>query len=220
MLHPRILLLLAAIGCLLPALVRADRAATQPAVPTGEDVIKIARGYKDGGGYKWAGSGACEDLKHDGKIVLAKSAEGTYCCGYTFSVAMKAAEQFGLLKDKSFDDVKQMQREWYGVSQDKDIIERQPVRAMIDLGIGHTVKPDDAKPGDFLQFWRGKSGHSVVFLDWIDKDGNHVGFKYRSSQKSTDGIGDKEEFLNTSGVKGGEVDPKRMYFARFGSAEK
>ncbi len=199
------------------AAVRANDAVTQPTRPAGDDVIAISRTFKDGGGYKWAGTGVCEEIKHDGKTVLAKSPEGTYCCGFTFNVAMNAAQQFDLLKGKTFNEIKQFQRAWYGASEDKDVIERQPVRAMIDLGIGHEVKPDDAQPGDFLQFWRGKSGHSVVFLNWVDKDGKRVGFNYRSSQKATNGIGDHIEYLNNSGVEGGEVDPKRMYFARFGA---
>ena len=79
------------------------------------------------------------------------------------------------------------------------------------------MSADDAQPGDFLQFWRTKSGHSVVFLDWIDRDGKRVGFKYRSSQGSTKGIGDHAEYFKDSGVAGGEVDRNRMYFGRLNS---
>lgn len=202
------------------ATVGAQESATQPIYPTGEDVIAVARSFEDGGGYKWAGTGACETITHEGKTVLAKGTEGTYCCGFTFNVAMNVARDFGLLKDKSFDEVKQFQRNWYGVSQDKEIVERQPARAIVDLGLGHAVKIDDAQPGDFLQFWRGKSGHSVVFLDWVEKDGKRVGFTYRSSQPATNGIGDHTEYFKTSGIKGGEVDPQRMFFARFGPSKE
>ena len=32
------------------------------------------------------------------------------------------------------------------------------------------------RPGDFLQFWRtNKSGHSVVFLEWVEEDGRRLG---------------------------------------------
>jgi hypothetical protein len=77
------------------------------------------------------------------------------------------------------------------------------------------VPAEEAEAGDFLQFWRGRSGHSVVFIRWIERDGRRVGFEYRSSQGATDGIGDHIEYFNDSGVRGGQVDPQRMYFARF-----
>ena len=209
------------LSCLvsLAALAPADEAATR--VPAPDDVLRVARALPDGGGYKWEGSGTCEEIRHDGKVVLPKGAKGTYCCGFTFNVAMNAAREFGLLEGKTFDEIKQFQRNWYGASSDKDIVERQVVPALVNLGIGRGVKPEDAQPGDFLQFWRGKSGHSVVFLGWVTKEGETkpIGFRYRSSQKATDGVGDHEEFFADTGIKKAEVDRNRMYFARFGASE-
>jgi hypothetical protein len=57
-----------------------------------------------------------------------------------------------------------------------------------------------------------------VFLAWIEEGPERVGFKYRSSQASTKGIGDRVEFY--AGVEGkeGTVDSKRMYFCRLNEA--
>jgi hypothetical protein len=67
-----------------------------------------------------------------------------------------------------------------------------------------------------MQLWRTtKSGHSVIFLSWIEKDGKRIGFNYRSSQGSTAGIGDAAEYFSDSGVEGGKVLRDRIYFGRF-----
>jgi hypothetical protein len=188
----RILRLHRVLPCLLLVLIGAAAPASRPAVVTPVDVIRIARSFPDGGGYsrQWKGSGTCEEIRHDGQLVLAKGSDGTYCCGFTFTVVMEAAEEFGLLEGKTIDQVKRFQKEWYGASSDKTIAERQVAVAVEQLGIGQAVKPDDAVPGDFLQFWRTKSGHSVIFLGWVERDGKRVGFQYRSSQGSTGGVGD------------------------------
>jgi hypothetical protein len=178
----------------------------------GREAIEIARGYDDGGGYIWKGStGVCETLTFDGQTVLEKQPKGTYCCGFTFQVAFKLAQNHGLLDGKSFDEVKRFQVEWYGSTQ--ETAEVQCASAMTNLGVGHAVSHDDALPGDFANFWRTKSGHSVIFLNWVtDDDGNRIGLRYRSSQTKTDGIGDNTEYFKGHG---GEVDPDRLYLCRF-----
>ncbi|HEV2293696.1 MAG TPA: hypothetical protein VGR35_07560 [Tepidisphaeraceae bacterium] len=183
------------------------------------DVVAVARSFPDGGGYniKWGGSGTVEEIRFNNTRILAKGENGTYCCGFTFNVVMKAAGQAGLLKDKTVEQIKRFQKEWYGAVTEPDIREKQCAVALGNLGIGKQVSADEAQAGDFLQFWRTKSGHSVVFLNWVEKDGQRIGFTYRSSQGSTDGIGDKTEYFKDSGVAKGEVDPKRMYFGRLGA---
>jgi hypothetical protein len=185
------------------------------------DVEAISRTFADGGGYnlKWGGSGTPEEIRFKDARILAKGTDGSYCCGFTFNVVMKAAGEAGLLKDKTVEQVKRFQKEWYGAVTEPDVREKQCSVALGNLGIGKTITPDDAQPGDFLQFWRTKSGHSVVFLKWVEQDGKRVGFTYRSSQGSTDGVGDKTEYFKDSGIEKGEVDPKRMYFGRVGSRQ-
>ncbi|MGB7157657.1 MAG: hypothetical protein WBD40_06300 [Tepidisphaeraceae bacterium] len=192
----------------------ADRRDTKPAL----DIVTLARTFPDGGGYnvKWGGTGTPEEIRFQDTRILAKGQGGTYCCGFTFNVVMKAAAEAGLLEGKTIEQVKRFQKEWYGAVKEKDIAEKQCAVALGNLGIGKQVTADEAQPGDFLQFWRTRSGHSVVFLNWVEKDGRRIGFNYRSSQGSTDGIGDKVEYFKEAGVEKGEVDPKRMYFGRLG----
>jgi hypothetical protein len=187
-----------------------------PAEKDAPYVVRIARTFPDGGGYnvKWGGSGTPEEIRFKDTRILAKGENGTYCCGFTFNVVMKAATEAGLLKDKTVERVKRLQKEWYGAVDDNEAREKQCAIALEHLGIGKQVKPDDAQSGDFLQFWRTRSGHSVVFLKWVEKDGQRIGFRYRSSQGSTDGVGDKTEYFKDSGIEKAEVDPKRMYFGR------
>jgi hypothetical protein len=173
-------------------------------------IVKIAQAYSDGGGYEWKGTGVPEEIRFEGHQILAKG-KSTYCSGFTFAVVMKAAAERGLLKGKSADDVRAFQKEWYGAT--KASAETQCAYAIEKFGLGTSVKAEDARSGDFLQLWRAnKSGHSVVFLDWVTERGRRIGVKYRSSQKLTNGIGDRVEYFE--GVKRGSVDRKRMYFAR------
>lgn len=182
------------------------------------DVVEIAREFKDGGGYKWKGSGVPQEIQFKGERILPKG-EATYCSGFTFAVVMKTAEKRGLLRDKSVEQVRAFQKEWYGATKESG--ETQCVLAVERLGIGKSIAVEKAKAGDFLQLWRtNKSGHSVVFLEWV-KDGKQpIGLKYRSTQTSTDGIGDRIEHF--AGVPGedGKVDAKRMYFCRLNDPKK
>jgi hypothetical protein len=180
------------------------------------NVEKVARSYKDGGGYEWKGSGAPEEIQFNGQRILAKG-EKTYCSGFTFAVAMKAAAERGLLRGKSVEQIRAFQKDWYGAT--KESAETQCALAVEKLGIGRSVKPEKARAGDFLQLWRtNKSGHSVVFLEWVSDGRRPIGVKYRSTQKLTDGIGDRVEYF--AGVKDGKVDVNRMYFCRLNESPK
>ncbi|MEN0109547.1 MAG: hypothetical protein AAF805_02375 [Planctomycetota bacterium] len=190
------------------------------------DVVDVARSYADGGGYNrtWAGSGTPDAITHGGRTVLAASEGGTYCCGYTLCVAMRVAERRGLLDGKPFDAVKRFQKLWYGATELTD--DTLCVLAVETLGVGHAVPLGDARPGDFVQLWRrGGSGHSVVFLAWVEEpDGSgatqRVGFRYRSSQGTTDGVGDATERFTDAAENPGRVLRERTYACRlFADAE-
>ena len=193
-------------------------------------VLSVAEAVPNKGGYntKWTGSGTPFAISHGGKEILAKGNK-TYCNGFSFAVVMRSADKLGALNNKSVKQVRTFQRMWYGgyelekAKTDverkwmEDVRERQLQAAIPKLGIGYAVLVQDAEPGDFVQFWRVKSGHSAVFLGWITEDNPDngepmvVGLRYRSSQKSTEGVGDKVERFRG---QGGDVNPKRMYFAR------
>lgn len=193
-----------------------DQAEASKSVYT-DDVMRIAYSYPDGGGYIWKNStGVCETLTHKDETILEKQPTGTYCCGFTLQVAFKLAQEHGLFDDKSVKEVKQFQRMWYGATSESG--ETQCTLAMETLGVGHAVEHDDARPGDFGNFWRTKSGHSIIFLNWTtDDDGNRTGIHYRSSQTKTDGIGDRTEYFKGHG---GEVDPARLYLCRFNEPQQ
>ena len=187
-------------------------------VAASEDVLEIAYAYRDGGGYDsaWKGTGVPEDVKFQ-KTLILKEGNGSYCCGYTLAVVMKAAERRGLLEGKSPQQLRKFQKQWYGATEESR--ETLCALAVETLGIGKAIQPDEARPGDFLQFWRANgSGHSVVFLKWITHSGKRVGFRYRSSQGSTNGIGDRTEFFAGTPGENGAVVPERMYFCRLADA--
>jgi hypothetical protein len=66
---------------------------------------------------------------------------------------------------------------------------RGTAQALARFGIGAETGFDQLQPGDFVNFNRTRSGHSVVFLGYIDRNYNDVayspdvaGFKYFSAQ--------------------------------------
>ncbi len=173
-------------------------------------VLEIAYSYS-GGGYKWSSSGAPKAIIFKDSEILKKSTQGTFCSGYTFTVAFEALDQAGKIDHLSLDQVKWLQRNWYGTNEAS--AETQCLYALKKLGLGFEVKMREAKAGDFVQFWRNnKSGHSVIFLDWVkNESGEITGIKYRSTQKSTNGIGDRTETIGT-GEK--EINLSRLYIVR------
>jgi hypothetical protein len=191
------------------------------AAEPGDDVLRIARSLKDGGGYKWeGGSGVPQSIEFAGATILAAQPEGTYCSGFTFTVAMRAAAARGLLDGKPIDAVRQFQKQWYGST--KESAEKQCALAVEALGVGREVHSiDDARPGDFVQLWRtNKSGHSVVFVAPIREDGRLIGLRYRSSQKSTNGIGDRVEYFADAPGRDGKLIRQRTYAARLEPAPR
>lgn len=183
-------------------------------------VLAAALAFGVGGGYdtKWSGTGVPEEVVHGGEQVLAKSASGTYCCGFTFAVAMRVLAGRGALAGKSLADVRAFQKAWYGAT--KETAERQCAQAVERLGVGREVAQAEARAGDFAQLWRVSkqpSGHSVLFLAWIEVEGRRVGFSYLSSQGATNGIGYSAEFFADAELGKGRVDRARVYFARLGT---
>lgn len=175
-------------------------------------VLYHAFAIEDGGGYAWESTGVSEPITHKGETILRATPDGTtYCCGYTLMVAMRACEELGLLEHATPDEVRTMQRMWYGSTPES--AETQMALAMSTLGIGGAVAHDEARPGDFVQLWRHSgSGHSAVFIGWVrDERGAITGLRYRSSQGSTDGIANNVELFGAGGV-----DRSRTYFARLG----
>lgn len=182
----------------------------------GNDVLTVAYSFPDGGGRcSLQDSGVSETIEHKGSVILPASAGGTYCCGFTFQVAMRVARLRGLLDDKSVEDVRRFQKIWYGALPGSEI--RQCAMAVEELGVGYSVDLEDARPGDFMQLWcvgRG-AGHSVIFLDWLrDREGRVVGVRFRSSGGR--GVGDGTAFFadawpTVSSIERGSVVVARLH---------
>jgi len=180
----------------------------------GTDVMAVANKFS-GGGYKWGGvSGVCIALFHNGKLIRGYNEGGpSHCCGFTLSVAFITATNRGLLEDKTEKQVSKFSSDWYGAG---GVNGKLCVAALKNIGIGYEVSLEEAKEGDFCQIWRTNgSGHSVIFISHIYDGDNIIGFNYRSSQKSTNGIGDTKEYYSDSGK--GSMDRKYTYFGRMNS---
>tara|TARA_R110000868_G_scaffold365416_1_gene628283 strand:- start:157 stop:795 length:639 start_codon:yes stop_codon:yes gene_type:complete len=177
----------------------------------GTNVMSIANKFS-GGGYKWEGvSGVCIPLKHNDKIIRSYDEGGpSHCCGFTLSIAFIAATNRGLLESKTEKEVSKFSSEWYSAGG-KD--GKLCVTALENLSIGKEVSLENAQEGDFCQLWRTNgSGHSVIFESHIYDGDIIIGFNYRSSQKSTDGIGSSKEYFSDSNK--GKVSRGVTYFGR------
>lgn len=173
---------------------RADNPRPETPALAPSPVLQIAESFPDGGGFNWnRGTGTPEEIRFNGTRILSKSTNGTYCCGFTFAVVMRAAANAGLLKGKSVAQIKKFQQHWYAATPEAR--EKQQIFAMEWLGIGKQVPLLDAEPGDFIRLWHGGSGHSVVLVRWIMENGRKAGIEYRGTQGSTDGIGNRIEYL-------------------------
>lgn len=177
------------------------------------DVLAVAYSFPDGGGYcSLQDSGVSETIEHKGSVILPASKGGTYCCGFTFQVAMRVAEKRGLLSGKSVGQVRRFQKLWYGSLPGSEL--RQCALAVGELGIGREIPLEDARPGDFMQLWTvAKGGHSVVFLGWLrDSSGKRIGVRYRSTQGK--GIGDSVMFSFHVRPSQSSMDPQQVVVAR------
>jgi hypothetical protein len=196
------------------------RIPVQPAAtPTSESIVlRIANAFPNGGGFNWdGGTGTPDEIRFNGQKILSKSKRGTYCCGFTFAVVMRAAQESGLLKDKSVAQIRKFQQHWYAATPESK--EMQQIYALQWLGIGKEVPLLDAQPGDFIRLWHGGSGHSVIHVRWIVENGKKIGLEYRGTQGGTNGIGNRTEYLpGAPGHEYGDFHPDRTYAGRLTSS--
>lgn len=168
--------------------------------------------------YKKIGSGIpFGKIAHKGRTIL-KQGETIYCSGFTLYVCFTIATQAGLIEEKTYGQMYQFYKDWYGISGETNLLSGN---ALTRLGIGVNVSWEDAKAGDICQLWRGRNpnslnGHSVIFLDWIyGDDGKKIGIQYRSSQTNS-GVANNKEYLIGSPIqeKNAPINPKRLFFSR------
>jgi hypothetical protein len=147
-------------------------------------------------------------------VPVKYNSDGTlssFCCGITFEVFFRLLDFYPPL---SVDDVKKIQLYWYCDCKTEHDNEKGALKAIVLHNLGERIENlDQAMAGDFIQFWRsGGSGHSVVFLEWIRCGSVIIGFRYWSSQSSTNGIGYNTEYFATGTTPG--VLKHKMYIAR------
>ncbi|NUM53354.1 MAG: hypothetical protein HUU46_06905 [Candidatus Hydrogenedentes bacterium] len=163
-------------------------------------VLTVSASYPTDGtnAYYWPKQGewkgVTRDVFYNGELVAKGDEQGRcHCSGITWEVFMRAIEEYNrthnpkALHTWTVEDIKQFQFLWFGSDGNKRCIHN----AVLTYGIGTEIKePADARPGDFVQFWRGNgSGHSCIFQEWVRDDaGNITHLKYWSAQKKTNGI--------------------------------
>jgi hypothetical protein len=177
------------------------------------------------GKYSWAGgSGMPIDIKFNSEIpIFQKMSDGsTYCTGFTFSVCFTCCLNRGLLEDFTDEDIKKMHKVWnQGDASTKpklcvDAISK-PIAENLKA-LGKEVSLEQCEANDFCQIWRTSgSGHSVIIIEKVIKDGKIVGLKYISSNASVNpntgktGVGENIEYFSDSG---GKVIRENTYYAR------
>jgi hypothetical protein len=159
-----------------------------------------------GGGF----GGATKDIVLNGKTVLKGEPEKrTFCCGLTLEVFYRYLEDKPAVAAKVAADADKFKGDWFC----RELNSPGPLDALLGAGIGKKVELDEALPGDFVQLWRnGKSGHSVIFVNWIkDATGKRVGLQYWSTQTSTNGIGFASESF---GPAANQINPQHFSVVR------
>lgn len=155
----------------------------------------------DGGWY-----GTTRDVVYRGTTVAEGDPAGRcYCVGLTWEVMLRAFELAdsttggdGTLNGLSVSQLNEFRVDWFV----RDLYGDGVVTALENYGLGEQVRSwSDVEPGDFVQFWRNSgSGHSVIFMDWeTNSSGDVSGFRYWSTQSSTDGIAYNSEYFGTTG---------------------
>lgn len=167
-------------------------------------------------GVSWGGNP--HDIYYLGQLFSAGDPENrSFCVGLTFEVFMRAFDIVdrtwggdGHLNGVDFDTLYDLRTDWYV----RDLYGAGVVDAVELYGIGQGVTDwADVRPGDFVQFWRHSgSGHNAIFVDWERAaDDRIIGFRYWSTQGSTDGVGENDEYFGSSGSS---VDPNLFFVAR------
>lgn len=155
--------------------------------------------------------GSTTDVILNGEVVMkGEPGARTFCCGLTLEVYYRYIANNPQAVQRITGDSRKFKGDWFC----RNINSPGPLDALQATGLGTEVKNlDQALPGDFVQLWRnGKSGHSVIFVNWIkDVTGKKVGLQYWSTQTSTQGIGFASESF---GPANNQINPEHFSVAR------
>jgi hypothetical protein len=152
-----------------------------------------------GKGYLWPSNidGSVGDVLYENKIVLKGNPDNyTYCCGLTLQVYLMACNKLGKHLG-SLSDVYAIKRKWFIADPVQPLsANKGQVDALVPRQLGVEVFENNVQKFDFAQLWRKTgSGHSVVFITFVEERGRKA-IKYWSTQRSTNGIGYKTEWLD------------------------
>ncbi len=187
-------------------------------------VVSVLKSYPTDGTcqYYWPSSGNwagnTKDLYYRGSLFSqGDTFQRCYCCGLTFEVFFFAYQKYCqdhgwnfIIQNMDSAALRTFRMKWFGSDGNRKTLQN----AIVSSNLGYAISLDQAKIGDFIQFWRySGSGHSVIFIEWVfDANGNKNGLKYWSTQPATNGIGYRIEYF---GGKTG-IDPEQIYIARVG----
>jgi hypothetical protein len=203
-------------------------------------VLKVIPSY-EGGRYPYLlnndyenYNGVTVNITYKDSVIAKANPDGSkssHCVGLTYEVFYKAMQErnkeAGINPDNfnnmTAEDMKNFLLTWYAALSTPKSEGNQLAGAIVKYGLGtQIIELQDAKAGDFIDFSRTKSGHTVVFINWIkDSKSNIVGFKYWSTQESTCGIGYNVEYFsdNTEEAYKGAVNRNQLYIGRVGAIE-
>lgn len=153
--------------------------------------------------------GASEELSWDETIVLTHGGT-TNCVGYSTEVAIRAL-QLTQLDSFTPRQIKNFVRHAFVVKKPDHLW--GIASAIVELGAGHFVEPDDLQPGDFGQFWHVKrgedgsissytAGHSVIFSGLGTRKGQPAYSCLSSTPTAPDGWVEDTYLINRS-ISGG-----------------
>lgn len=177
-------------------------------------------------------NGVTENIIYKGSLIAKANPDGSkssHCVGLTYEVFFKAMEErnkeAGIEPDNfnnmTINNMNDFMLTWYNAKGIPKSAGDQLAGAIAKYGLGSQInRLEDAKAGDFIDFSRTKSGHAAVFINWLKNDnGDIVGFRYWSTQESTNGIAYKEEYFsdNPQGTFKGTVNRNQLYIGRVGS---
>lgn len=219
---------------------RDDVKATAAKLELNSYVLKIIPTYREGkypyllnDDYEHY-NGVTENIVYKDTLIAKANpdnSKSSHCVGLTYEVFFKAMEERNKEAGISLDNFNNMTIEnmkdflltWYAAKGSPKSEGNQLAGAIVKYGLGTQVtKLEDVKAGDFIDFSRTKSGHTAVFISWLkDDEGKILGFKYWSTQDSTNGIGYKVEYFsdNPPGSIIGTIDRSQLYIGRVGAVE-
>lgn len=196
-------------------------------------VLEALRAYPTDGthGYHWPKDepgapqpwrGNTRTLRYAGQVLAEGDPQGRcHCSGLTFEVFLSAwmawARATGWperVVDLDLEGLRRLQTQWFGSPQDRSTLRT----ALVESGLGTQLDDlEQARPGDFVQLWRRDgSGHAAIFLAWERAaDGTRAGLRYWSTQKSTNGIGERVERF---GDAPHDVKTDEFYLCRAGKS--